>query len=151
MARRRHVVRLGIPALIVAGLAVVALWRVGAPAGDGSVVGTAGSVKPTPIAKLENVQVREITSARTFWIGSTDQDRSFVVLDPDVKWTSGSDGSARPALAPGQRLTLVGMVRPAPAAARAMQQWRIDEGTARSLAEHGTYLHATEVQLPTPD
>src|SRR5688572_26141554 len=32
MPRRRNVVRLGVPALIVAALAIVALWRVGAPA-----------------------------------------------------------------------------------------------------------------------
>ena len=148
MARRPHVVRLGVPALLVAGLAVIALWRVGAPGGDEGVVGTAGSVKPTPIARLENVRVREVTSARTFWIGSSDQDRSFVVLDPDVKWAGEADGSARPALEPGQRLTLVGLVRPAPAAAQAIRQWRVDEGTARALVEHGTYLHATEVRLP---
>ena len=144
-------VRLGVPALIVAGLAVIALWRVGAPAGGDGIVGTAGSVTPTPVARLEDVRVREVTSPRTFWIGSTDQDRSFVVLDPDVKWTGEPVASPRPALEPGQRLTLVGIVRPSPAAAQAMQQWRIDEATARSLVEHGTYLHATEVELPPPN
>jgi len=27
-----------------------------------------------------------------------------------------------------------------------MRQWKIDEATAKSLAERGTYLHVTEIR-----
>jgi hypothetical protein len=138
MARRRQVVRLGVPALIVAGLAVAALWRVGAPATEpaAATVGTSGEVRP---ASLEGVRVLEVTSPRRFWMTAQDE-RAFVVLDPDV--VRAPDAT----IEPGARLTLVGIVRPAPAVAQAMRQWKVDEATARALQERGTYLHCTEVR-----
>jgi hypothetical protein len=156
MARRRTVVRLGLPALIVAGLAAVALWRIGGPAADPSAVGTSGTAsrpgRPlTQIADLvvenvtgrqatlEGVPVLQVTSPRTFWIGEGDES-AFVVLDPDVK--RGPDVR----IAPGQRVTLVGLVRPAPPVSDAMRQWAIDAATAESLQERGTYLHAIEIR-----
>ena len=157
MAQRRNVVRLGIPALIVGGLAVVALWRIGGPVTDSSAVGTTGTASPAralPLtrigdlffenaagrqASLERVPVREVTSPRTFWIGEDDES-AFVVLDPDVK--RGPDAT----IAPGARVTLIGLVRPAPPADEAMRQWGIDAATAEALTKRGTYLHATEIR-----
>jgi hypothetical protein len=157
MARRRHVVRLGIPALIVAGLAVVALWRVSAPIDYRSVIGTNGtasSMRDVPLtrvadlvvehaagrqARLEDVGIGQVTSPRTFWIGK-DDDSAFVVLDPDVK----RDPDVR--IVPGGRVTLIGLVRPAPDAADSMRQWQIDAATADALVSRGTYLHATEIR-----
>ena len=160
MARQRQVVRLGIPALIVAGLAIAALWRLGEPGADQAVATTAGSPAAPPLtqmaellvensvgrkASLDGVPIRQRTSARTFWIGSDDDSLTFVVLDPDVK--QGADVR----IEPGARVTLIGLVRPAPAAAQAMQQWSVDEATARALVARGTYLHATEVlRSPAP-
>ncbi len=156
---RRHAVRLGIPALIVAALALVALWRVGPPAIEPATTGTSGTAVPSAVAaplttlaevvaanavgrqaSLESVEVREITSARTFWIGTAGGEQAFVVLDPDVKRAEGAD------LAEGRHLTLIGLVRPAPDTATAIRQWKIDEATAKSLSEHGTYLHVTEIR-----
>jgi hypothetical protein len=157
MARRRNVVRLGVPALVVAGLAVVALWRVSTPPVAPAAVGTSGTSSPgraAPLtrvaelvvanaigrqASLERMRVREVTSPRTFWIGD-DHEMAFVVLDPDVK--RGADAR----IAPGARVTLVGLVRPAPPPAEAMRQWAIDAATAKTLEERGTYLHATEIR-----
>jgi hypothetical protein len=157
MARQRNVVRLGVPALIVAGLAAVALWRIGEPAADPSAAGTTGTASPTrtaPLtriadllaenmagrqASLENVPVREVMSPRTFWIGDGDQ-AAFVVLDPDVK------KGPEVRIAPGARVTLIGLVRPAPPPREAMKQWAIDASTAESLETRGTYLHAIEIR-----
>src|SRR5262245_51335247 len=100
MARQRNVIRLGAPALIVAGLAIAALWRIGAPVQHIATVGTSGTIAgpagpltqvaeivldtaPGRTASLERVPVREITSPRTFWIGPADEPPAFVVLDPD--------------------------------------------------------------------
>jgi hypothetical protein len=145
-----------VPALIVAGLAAVALWRVSAPAPDPAVVSTSGtsSSAAAPLtriadllaantagrqASLERVPVREVMSPRTFWIGEGDES-AFVVLDPDVK--RGPDVR----IAPGVRVTLIGLVRPAPAPSEAMKQWAIDAETADALQRRGTYLHAVEVR-----
>ena len=154
MARRPRAVRLAIPGVIVAVLALVALWRVGVPPASGP--GAPGSVREVlePLtelaevladnsigrqASLENVTVREVPSPRTLWIGA-DGDRVFAVLDPDVKNPSAT------VLGPGASVTLVGLVRAAPAEDAAMRQWAIDAATAKSLRDQGTYLHVTEVR-----
>jgi hypothetical protein len=156
MTRRRNVVRLGVPGLIVAGLAVVALWRVGAPANDPRAVGTTGraAAPSRPLtaivevlsanavgrqASLERVAIREVTSPRTFWIG-TGEESSFVVLDPDVK------RSPDTRITRGARVTLIGLVRPAPVPAVAVRQWNIDPATADFVKQRGTYVHATEIR-----
>lgn len=161
MARRRTAVRLGIPALVVAGLSAIALWHVDAPVERDStrVVGTTGSAPAetttAPLRKvpdlltrnavgrqavLDAVEVRERTSLRTFWAGEADQERVFAVLDPDVKRVGGVQVTA------GARVTLIGMVRPAPPANEAGTQWGIDSATAQSVADHGTFLHVTEIR-----
>jgi len=157
---RRHAVRLGIPALIVAGLAFVALWRVGEPENTPDRVATTGSRNPTatapdiPLTKLtdlltdnavgrqaslEAVEIRQVTTDRTFWVGDINEPPAFAVLDPDVKRI------AIATVRPGVKVTLIGLVRPAPATEEAMRQWHIDSATARALQERGTYVHVTEI------
>ena len=143
------------PGLIVAVLTLVALWRVGVPsppAGDDAPAARQKPLEPlTGLAEvladnsigrrasLENVSIRETPSPRTLWIGSGD-DRVFVVLDPDVK------KSHEAVVAAGARVTLIGLVRPAPKADVAIRQWSLDAATAQTVEEGGTYLHVTEVR-----
>jgi hypothetical protein len=145
-----------VPGLIVAALMLVALWRVGAPSPPAGGEEQAAT-RPAPLAplsdlaevlaansigrraSLENVEISEIPSPRTLWIGSGD-DRVFVVLDPDVK------RSHEARLAAGARVTLIGLVRPAPKADVAIRQWSLDPATAQTVEERGTYLHVTEVR-----
>jgi hypothetical protein len=154
--RRPRAVRLGIPALIVATLTLVALWRVGTPrtATDGPAPADARRAPLEPLtqlaevladnsigrrASLDNVRIREIPSARTLWVGG-DDDRVFVVLDPDVK------KSHEALVVAGARVTLIGLVRPSPKADVAARQWSLDTATAQTVEEGGTYLHVTEVR-----
>ena len=156
MARRPRAVRLGIPAGFVAILTLVALWRVSAPVAPAA-DGASSSSRPTPLApltqiaevlgdntigrraSLEHVLIRQVSSPRTFWIGS-DNERVFVVLDPDVK------NPYAVAVQPGARMTLVGLVRAAPTEDVAMRQWQLDQETAKTVRERGTYLHVTEIR-----
>ena len=159
MPKRTRVVGLGVPALIVTGLTLVALWRVGVPpqpaAGPEARPARPGPLGPlTTIAEvvagnatgrrasIENVEVRQVTSPRTLWVGPEDDTPAFVVLDPDVRRRPELD------LAPGARVTIIGLVRPSPPADTAARQWALDADTARRVEEAGTYLHATEVRLP---
>ena len=157
---RRAVVKLGIPALIVAVLAVAALWRVGRPPQQNpAAVGTTGTraektltVPLTTLAELvsnnavgreaslEHVRIRERAGDRFYWIGSGDERPVFVVLDPDVKRTTETT------LRPGARVTLIGIVRPVPKADEAMKQWHLPEATATLVADAGTYLYVTEIR-----
>ena len=143
--------------LIVAGLTLVALWRVGAPRTGMVTIGAPPVRTPAPLppltqpreilardavgrrAALENVAVREVPSARTLWIGS-DGDRVMVVLDPDVK------RSHEARLVEGGRVTLIGLVRASPPVDVAVRQWGVDAATARLVEQGGTYLYATEVR-----
>jgi len=157
---RRTVVRLGVPALIVAVLAIVALWRVGPPPQQAAApVGTSGTaaekVLTGPIktvaelvsnnavgreASLEHVRIRERVGDRFYWIGSGDERPVFVVLDPDVKRTTATT------LRIGARVTLIGIVRPVPTADEVQQQWHLPVPVATVIADSGTYLHVTEIR-----
>jgi hypothetical protein len=158
MARKRNAVRLGVPALIVTVLTIAALWRVGAPAPSPEAPGATGDRRRGPLAplttiadvlvrnsvgrqaSLEGVEVRQVTSARTFWFGPAEGQPAFAVLDPDVRRTGGASVTA------GATVTLIGLVRPSPPAEQAMRQWQLDEPTARAVEARGTYLHVTEVR-----
>jgi hypothetical protein len=147
--------------LIVAVLAIVALWRVGPPPAshETATVATRGTSPAKAItepvktvaellsnnavgreASLEHVTIRERVGDRFYWIGSGDERPVFVVLDPDVKRTSEAT------LRPGARVTLIGIVRPVPTANEAVQQWHLSTATATVIADSGTYLHVTEIR-----
>ena len=157
MARRPRAVRLGVPALFVAVLTLVALWRISAPPPASTSGSPAAPEALAPItriaealtnnsigrqASLERVIVHEVPSPRTLWIG-VNGDRLFVVLDPDVKNLAGTP------VRPGASVTLLGLVRAAPTEETAMRQWAIDAPTAAALRDRGTYLHVTEVRAGT--
>jgi hypothetical protein len=132
--RRRRAVVLGVPALIVAVLALAALWRVGAPAGgEPGAAGTIG-LNSDRRASLERVVVRQLTSDRTFWAGAGNEEPVFVVSDAPVQLT------------PGTEVTITGRVEPAPESDVARRAWKIDEATARAVRERGVYVRATEIR-----
>ena len=91
-------------------------------------------------ASLEHVRIRERVADRFYWIGSGDERPVFVVLDPDVKRATATT------LRPGARATLLGIVRPVPAAEEAERQWHLPPATATLVADSGTYLHVTEIR-----
>jgi hypothetical protein len=151
----RRAAQIGIPVLVVGLLTFIALWRVGTPSSGGeNEIASTGPVALPPVATLaevliptsigrratlEDVRILSRPSARTLWIGS-DAVRVFVVLDPDVKQSH----EAR--LTEGTPVTLIGLVRRAPAPDDAMRQWSLDAETAETVRDGGIYLHVTEVR-----
>ena len=154
--RRRRAVRLGMPALFVAALAIAALWRVGPPPATQTAVGTTGSAPAdNPLtrvadtllanaigrkASLEDVVIREITTPATFWVGAIDEEPVFAVLATSATRAPGLD------IQEGTEVTLIGVVRPAPDAQDAMSRWHVDARTAAAIRKIGTYLEVTEVR-----
>lgn len=131
--RRRRAVVLGVPAVVVGLLALMALWRVGAPRdGEPGAAGTIG-LHPDRRATLAGVEVRQLTSDRTFWAGSIEDAPVFVVMDRAMR------------LEPGARVTVEGRVAAAPDVEQATREWGIDEATARAVRERGVYLLASRV------
>jgi hypothetical protein len=131
--RRRRAVVLGVPAAIVAVLAMIALLRVGAPGErEPGAAGTMG-VNPDREVSLERIEVRQLTSDRTFWAGAIDEDPVFIVSERPMK------------PAPGSHVAVVGRMQPAPRLEVAQRQWQVDEATARAVENVGSYLRATSV------
>jgi len=124
---------------VVAVLTFIALWRVSSRfAAD-----PAEGVPPT-IARqttLEGAAIREVPSRRTLLVGNA-ATPWFVVLDPDVK------RSGEIVLEPGERVTLIGLVRNMPPADTAMRQWELDAEAAARAVTHAEYLYVTEIRVP---
>jgi hypothetical protein len=152
--KRRRAVQIGLPALVIGVLAFAALWRIGRPAApDSTEIAATGPVGLPPLttpadvlvptsigrrATLERVRILSRPSPRTLWIGS-EAVRVFVVLDPDVKQAPDA------LLTDGASVTLIGLVRRAPAPADAVRQWSLDPETAEVVRDGGIYLHVTEL------
>jgi hypothetical protein len=132
--RRRRAVALGVPALVLALLTIVALWRVGAPrSGEPGSAGTMG-LDVDRRASFERITVRQLTSSRTFWAGSLDEEPVFVVVNQPLH------------LEPGNDVAIEGQVEPAPPVEVARREWNVDEPTARAVLERGVYVRARAVR-----
>jgi hypothetical protein len=132
--RGRRAVVLGVPALIVAAMALAALWRVGAlREGEPGAAGTIG-LNADRRASLERVEVRQLTSDRTCWVGELDEEPVFVVSETRLR------------IQPGAEVTIVGRVEPAPGVDVARREWGVDEATARAVQERGVYVRASEIR-----
>lgn len=164
--RRRNVartgtlgIRLGVPALLVLALLLVALWRIGPSPATRTAIGTSGTVPPFPIdgplvrvadtllansigreASLDHVIIREMTGPDSFWAGGIDDQLVFVLLRPDVKLARGVE------IQEGNEVTLTGVVRAAPDESEAVSRWHVSPATAKSLKEIGTYIEAGQVR-----
>jgi hypothetical protein len=133
--RRRRAVVLGVPAAIVAVLALIALLRIGGPGErEPGAAGTMG-VNADREASLASIEVRQLTSDRTFWAGAIDEEPVFIVSERPVTLT------------PGVRVAVVGRMQPAPRIEVAQRQWKIDEATARAVQDIGSYLRATSITV----
>ena len=131
--RRRGAGVLAIPGVLVAVLALVALWRVGGPVDrESGATGTMG-VNVERHASLERVEVRQVTSDRTFWAGTGDEEPVFVVSSSPVR------------LEPGTEVTITGMIEAVPDVEAARREWRIDAATARAVRARGVYVRATRI------
>ena len=131
--RRRRAAVLGVPAVIVAVLALAALWRVGTPPdGEPGAAGTIG-LNPDRRASLDRVQVRQLTSERTFWAGALDEEPVFIASDRPIR------------LEPGSEVSIEGRVEAAPEVDVARRRWGIDEATARAVRERGVYVRASRI------
>lgn len=134
--RSRVIVRLGIPLLIVTVLTLAALWRVARTPVATDEPATVAMASGQTIT-LAGVEVRQLTSRRTFWLGSPDEVPTFVALDRE----------APAELEPGRRVTVRGVIEPAPSVDEARERWGINAATARMVRERGLYLRAESLTL----
>jgi len=92
---------------------------------------------------LTNTPVQSVVGDRTFWVGPSNTQQMFVVLDEALD--SGST-EKRLDINAGQTLTVNGLIRPMPSLADAQKQWGLSAAEAEALKNQKVYLQASQVQ-----
>lgn len=93
--------------------------------------------------QLTNTPVQSVVGDRTFWVGPSNTQQMFVVLDEALD--SGST-EKRLDVNAGQMLTINGLLRPMPNTADAQKQWGLSATETEALKSQKVYLQASQVQ-----
>ncbi|MBD2255919.1 hypothetical protein H6G14_32715 [Nostoc parmelioides FACHB-3921] len=95
--------------------------------------------------QFTNVKVQSVVGDRTFWVGSSNAQRVFVVLAPNL-----DEGTVenKVVVKPGQTLDLAGVLKPVPSVKQAQQQWKgLSATEAQGLKEQIIYLQASQIRF----
>jgi hypothetical protein len=95
--------------------------------------------------QLTNVQVRSVVGDKAFWVGPSEAQRLFVVLDEER--TPGTPTEGRVNVNPGQTVTVSGVLRRSPSAEEARRRLGLSAANAATLAKEQIYLQAQRVQI----
>ena len=95
-----------------------------------------------------DVKVHSVVSDRSFWVGPSNIQKVFVVLDEAL-----DSGRAEKNIniKMGQTLTLNGLIRTLPSMDEAQKQWSLSATETSALKNQKVYLQAEKVQLRFPD
>ncbi|BAY09672.1 hypothetical protein [Calothrix sp. NIES-2098] len=95
--------------------------------------------------QFSNVRVQSVVGDRTFWVGSSNTQRVFVVLAP--KLDAGS-AEQKIVVKPGQTLDLAGVLKSVPSVKQAQQQWKgLTATEAQGLKNQVVYLEANQIRF----
>lgn len=92
--------------------------------------------------KFTDVQVQSVVGDRTFWVGSNNNERLFVVLAEPLDAGAAEN---QVVVKSGQTLDLTGMLRPMPTVQQAQQQWSLSPAEAQALQNQTLYLQAQQI------
>ncbi len=90
------------------------------------------------------MQVQSVVGDQAFWVGPSQDQQLFVVLeeDPSAGATEGQvDVNA------GQMVSIMGEIRELPSMEEARAQWGLSEANTAQLANQQVYLHAEQVEI----
>jgi len=92
--------------------------------------------------QFTNVNVQNVNGDRTFWVGPSNTQQLFVVLDPTL-----DKGAAEKAvqIKKGQTLDLTGVLKPIPSADTAQKQWGLSATEAQQLKGQALYLQTDTI------
>jgi hypothetical protein len=86
-----------------------------------------------------------VVGDRTFWVGPSEDQQLFVVLDEEPSPTSPTEGQVD--VNPGQRVSITGVVQEVPPMDEARESFELDEDNTARLAEERVYLAAEQVEV----
>lgn len=95
--------------------------------------------------RFSNVNVQSVVGDRTFWVGSNNTQRVFVVLAPNLDAGSVEN---KVVVKPGQTLDLAGVLKSVPSATQAQKQWKgLTAAEAKGLQNQVIYLEANQIRF----
>jgi hypothetical protein len=95
--------------------------------------------------QFSNVKVQSVVGDRTFWVGSSNTQRVFVVLAPNLDAGSVEN---KVVVKPGQTLDLAGALKAVPNVKQAQQQWKgLTAAEAKGLQDQIVYLEANQIRF----
>ena len=95
--------------------------------------------------QFTNVNVQSVVGDRTFWVGSSNTQRIFVVLAPKLDAGSAEN---KVVVKPGQTLDLAGVLKSVPSVKQAQQQWKgLTATEAQGLKNQVVYLEANQIRF----
>src|SRR6478672_1440662 len=94
--------------------------------------------------EFTNVKGQDVNGDRTFWVGTSNTQRLFVVLDPAL-----DKGKAEQAvqIKDGQTLDLTGVLKPIPSADLAQKQWGLSAAEAKQIRTQKLYLQTDKINF----
>jgi hypothetical protein len=136
--------------IALALVALVASCARDAPAPGADV--TAAKIIENPNAyvgnrvQLTDLKVHSVVGDRTFWIGPSDAQRLFVVLDKSLDQPAQQEW--RLDINQGQTVAISGEVRKVPTAEEIQSRWRgLNDSERTPLENQQVYLHAERVDI----
>ena len=93
-------------------------------------------------ARFTDVEVREVVSDSTFWVGPDEAERLFVVLEEEPTPADPTEG--RYDINAGQTITLTGTLQPVPSADSLRERWNFDDAMLSALRNEALYLRASQ-------
>lgn len=95
--------------------------------------------------QFQNVNVQSVVGDRTFWVGSNNTQRVFVVLAPNL---DAGTVENKVVVKPGQTLDLAGVLKLVPSSKQAQQQWKgLTAAEAQGLQNQIIYLEANQIKF----
>ncbi|OUL22350.1 hypothetical protein BV372_30680 [Nostoc sp. T09] len=95
--------------------------------------------------QFTNVNVQSVVGDRTFWVGSSNNQRVFVVLASNL---DAGTAENKVVVKKGQTLDLAGVLKPVPSVKQAQQQWKgLTTTEAQGLKNQIIYLEANQIRF----
>ncbi|MBD2595502.1 hypothetical protein H6G74_14355 [Nostoc spongiaeforme FACHB-130] len=95
--------------------------------------------------QFQNVNVQSVVGDRAFWVGSSNTQRVFVVLAPNL---DAGTAENQVVVKQGQILDLAGVLKPVPSVKQAQQQWKgLTATEAQGLQNQIIYLEANQIKF----
>ncbi|WP_157462273.1 hypothetical protein [Crinalium epipsammum] len=94
--------------------------------------------------EFTNVKVQNVNGDRTFWVGQSNNQRLFVVLDPAL---DKGNAENKVAIKAGQLLDTTGTIKKMPTAAQAQKLWGLTAAEAQSIQNQTIYLQTDTINF----